>query len=48
VLLHDIHPTTVEAMPGIIAELRRSGFALVTVSQLVGPLPPGARRFGAG
>ena len=48
VLLHDIHPTTVEAVPGVIAELRSRGYTLVTVSQLLDPLRPGTRRFSAG
>ncbi len=43
VLMHDIHPTTVEAVPRIVAELRRSGYTLVTVSQLIGRAHPGTR-----
>jgi peptidoglycan-N-acetylglucosamine deacetylase len=44
ILLHDIHPTTVSAVPGIIDGLRRRGFTLVTVSQLIGAdLAPGVR-----
>lgn len=34
VLMHDIHPTTVDAAPAIIAGLKRRGYHLVTVSQL--------------
>lgn len=41
VLMHDIHPSTVRAVPGIIARLRAKGFTLVTVSQLVGSTTPG-------
>lgn len=34
ILLHDIHPTTVEAVPGIIDDLRADGYEFVTVSEL--------------
>jgi peptidoglycan/xylan/chitin deacetylase (PgdA/CDA1 family) len=38
VVVHHVSPTaTAEAMPGIIDELRRRGFELVTVSELIGP-----------
>jgi peptidoglycan/xylan/chitin deacetylase (PgdA/CDA1 family) len=38
VLMHDIHPKTIEAVPGIIDGLRARGFDLVTVSQLLSPM----------
>lgn len=43
VLLHDIHKTTVDAVPGIIKALKERGFHLVTVDQLFAPnkLPAG-------
>jgi|GEM_PF-5116536 len=42
VLMHDIHPTTVDAVPRIVDELIRRGYTLVTVSQLFGgELRPG-------
>jgi peptidoglycan/xylan/chitin deacetylase (PgdA/CDA1 family) len=42
VLMHDIHPSTVEAVPGIVDSLRAAGYTLVTVPQLLGPdLEPG-------
>ncbi|MFD0852768.1 polysaccharide deacetylase family protein, partial [Actinomadura adrarensis] len=42
VLLHDIHPSTVEAMPGILRRLAADGYFFVTVSELYGrPLVPG-------
>jgi peptidoglycan/xylan/chitin deacetylase (PgdA/CDA1 family) len=42
VLLHDIHPSTVEAMPGILRRLAARGYFFVTVSELYGrPLIPG-------
>ncbi len=36
ILFHDIHPSTVEAIPGIIAKLQQQGYTLVTVPQLLG------------
>lgn len=36
ILLHDIHPQTVLAVPAILAGLKQKGFKLVTVSQLLG------------
>ncbi|KUN75958.1 polysaccharide deacetylase family protein [Streptomyces griseoruber] len=43
VLMHDIHKTTVDAVPGIISGLRARGFHFVTVDQLFAPnrLPSG-------
>lgn len=43
VLLHDIHKTTVDAVPGIIKALRARGFHFVTVDRLFAPakLPAG-------
>lgn len=35
ILMHDIHRTTVAAVPRIIADLQRRGFTLVTVTQLL-------------
>ena len=34
VLMHDIHPTTVDAVPQILRRLRARGYHFVTVSQL--------------
>nr|WP_275586572.1 polysaccharide deacetylase family protein [Geodermatophilus normandii] len=42
VLMHDIHPTTVQAVPGIIDALQARGYTLVTVPQLLGAVDPGA------
>lgn len=36
ILMHDIHPTTVDAVPGIIDGLRAKGLTLVTVPELFG------------
>lgn len=44
-LLHDIHATSVAAVPGIIEGLRKKGYTFVTVSQLLGKTKPGARYF---
>jgi peptidoglycan/xylan/chitin deacetylase (PgdA/CDA1 family) len=42
VLMHDIHPSTVQAVPGIVDALRGAGYTLVTVPQLLGAdLQPG-------
>ncbi|MGI5282471.1 polysaccharide deacetylase family protein [Nonomuraea polychroma] len=40
VLFHDIHPTTVQAMPRILTTLSARGYTFVTVSQLFGGKPP--------
>lgn len=45
VLMHDIHSTTVEAVPKVIKALRKEGFTFVTVSQLVGETKPGESYF---
>ncbi|BBC35008.1 Hydrolase [Streptomyces graminofaciens] len=43
VLMHDIHKTTVDAVPGIIKALKARGFHFVTVDELFAPtkLPSG-------
>lgn len=41
VLMHDIHATTVQALPRLLDELDRKGFTYVTVSELLGPTVPG-------
>jgi peptidoglycan/xylan/chitin deacetylase (PgdA/CDA1 family) len=47
ILMHDIHPTTVDAVPRIIDALREQGYTMVTVSQLYGgALEPGTTYFG--
>lgn len=44
VLMHDIRPTTVAAVPGILAGLAKQGYAFVTVSELYGgKLVPGQK-----
>lgn len=41
VLMHDIHSTTVNAVPDIVRDLKAQGYTLVTVSQLLGDTAPG-------
>ena len=41
ILMHDIYPSTVDAVPTIIKGLRQRGFILVTVSQLLASTRPG-------
>jgi peptidoglycan/xylan/chitin deacetylase (PgdA/CDA1 family) len=47
ILMHDIHPTTVNAVPKILAGLARRGFTFVTVPELFGDrsLKPGETYF---
>lgn len=40
-LLHDIHATSVAAVPGIIEGLREQGYTFVTVGNLLGKTKPG-------
>jgi peptidoglycan/xylan/chitin deacetylase (PgdA/CDA1 family) len=40
ILLHNGRGTTVEALPGIVQGLRKRGFQLVTLDQLVGTRGP--------
>lgn len=41
ILLHDIHKTSVAAVPQIIAQLQAKGYTFVTVSELLGDPKPG-------
>lgn len=41
VLMHDIHPTTVDAVPGVIAELRNAGYTLVDLDDIMATRTPG-------
>lgn len=45
ILTHDIRPTTVDAVDSMIRGLRRRGFTLVTVSELIGDPKPGRTYF---
>lgn len=44
VVAHDIYPSTVEAMPHVIADFHARGYVLVTLSELLGAAPPGEYR----
>ncbi len=46
ILMHDIHADTVDAVPGVVAALRKKGFTLVTVSDLLGTTQAGKRYYG--
>lgn len=41
ILMHDIHATTIEAVPGVIEVLQDAGYTLVTVSDLLDDPQPG-------
>ncbi|WP_344991406.1 polysaccharide deacetylase family protein [Nonomuraea helvata] len=45
VLLHDIHRSTVEAVPAILATLAKKGYTFVTVSELYGRTPAAGRSY---
>ncbi|MFI7125111.1 polysaccharide deacetylase family protein [Nonomuraea sp. NPDC050153] len=40
ILFHDIHPTTVRAIPRVLRNLAKRGYRFVTVSELFGGHPP--------
>jgi peptidoglycan/xylan/chitin deacetylase (PgdA/CDA1 family) len=40
ILFHDIHPSTVRAIPRVLKSLSKRGYRFVTVSQLFGGKPP--------
>ena len=41
ILMHDIRPSTVDAVPALVDTLRSRGFTLVTVPQLLADPVPG-------
>lgn len=47
ILMHDIHPSTAQAVPGIITTLQAKGYTLVTVPELLGPMSPDGVYFSA-
>ncbi len=47
VLMHDIHPSTARAVPGIVDQLKARGYSLVTVSELLGDLDAGRSYYSA-
>lgn len=40
ILLHDIHPTTIDAVEGIVSQLKEQGYDFVTVEELLGKDAP--------
>jgi peptidoglycan/xylan/chitin deacetylase (PgdA/CDA1 family) len=45
VVMHDIHASTIEAVPLLVVELKALGYTLVTMSTLTGEAEPGAVYF---
>ena len=45
VLMHDIHRTTVRAVPGLLDRLTRKGYAFATVSELYGRRPKPGKKY---
>ncbi len=46
ILMHDIHPTSVDSVGGIVDSLRAQGYTLVTIPELFGgPVPAGQKHF---
>lgn len=47
ILMHDVHKTTVDAVPCVIGELSKLGFRFVTIDELLGETTPGTLYFSA-
>ncbi|MDO5076723.1 polysaccharide deacetylase family protein [Corynebacterium sp.] len=47
ILMHDVHKTTVDAVPCVIGELAKLGYRFVTVDELLGETTPGTMYFSA-
>lgn len=45
ILMHDIHKTSVDAVPCIVNQLSKSGYKFVTVEELLGKTTPGVSYF---
>lgn len=41
ILMHDVHPTSIDAVPAVLDWLQQQGYTLVTVSTLIGNPQPG-------
>jgi peptidoglycan N-acetylglucosamine deacetylase A, putative len=39
--MHDIHQTSVEAVPCILSALKQQGYSFVTVQTMLGTMTPG-------
>ncbi|MDA2804769.1 polysaccharide deacetylase family protein [Nocardiopsis suaedae] len=48
ILMHDIHGTTVDAVPSILEELTEQGYTFATVSQMLGETEPGELYYSRG
>ncbi|MDA2814686.1 polysaccharide deacetylase family protein [Nocardiopsis sp. RSe5-2] len=48
ILMHDIHGTTVDAVPAILEELTDQGYTFATVSQMLGETEPGESYYSRG
>jgi peptidoglycan/xylan/chitin deacetylase (PgdA/CDA1 family) len=46
--MHDIHESTMQALPRLLDRLDRKGYTYVTVSELFGELTPGKEYFDRG
>ncbi len=46
ILMHDVHPTSVQSVPGIIRGLRERGYSLVSVPTLLGSVTAGDVYYG--
>lgn len=47
IIMHDIHPTSVNAVQCIVSGLEAKGYSMVTVPQLFGDMKPGANYYGS-
>lgn len=47
VLMHDVHPTTADALPQVIKSLREAGYTLVTIPNLLGSTQAGTIYYSA-
>ncbi|MFK0074682.1 polysaccharide deacetylase family protein [Arthrobacter woluwensis] len=47
ILMHDIHPSTAKALPGIIDQLQQQGYSLVTISDLMPNMSPNGAYYSA-
>jgi peptidoglycan/xylan/chitin deacetylase (PgdA/CDA1 family) len=45
ILLHDLHPWVVDAVPTIITSLKTQGYEFVTVGELIGYNPSQAEKY---
>ncbi|MFD1935923.1 MULTISPECIES: polysaccharide deacetylase family protein [Nonomuraea] len=45
VLMHDIHRSTVEAVPAVVTDLAHKGYRFVTISELYGKPPAPGRKY---